>query len=133
VASDPPLREARQLACLEVAAVLAAVAEYYGLDAEALRRRHDRHIARSMAAWLCRRHTGATLSELAGHLGLSRADSVPGLVRRLEVRLSQSPRLAGEVAGIESLLSVGSKTEATPSAGQSRHPRRSGGRNSQFP
>ena len=69
--SDPPLREARQLAGLDPGDVLAAVTEYYGLEAGAMTRRHDRHIARSVAAWLCRRHTEATLSELAGLLGQS--------------------------------------------------------------
>ena len=63
VVSDPPLREVRQLAGLDPGVVLAAVTEYYGLEACALTRRHDRHIARSVAAWLCRRHTEATLSE----------------------------------------------------------------------
>ena len=46
VASDPPLREARQLAGLDPGVVLAAVTEYYGLESGALTRRHDRHIAR---------------------------------------------------------------------------------------
>jgi len=82
------------------------VAEYYGLGAGALTRRHDRHIARSMAAWLCRRHTEATLSELAGRLGQSRADSVPSLVRRMEARLTSSPELIKDVKAIVALLSA---------------------------
>jgi hypothetical protein len=118
VTSDPPLREARQLARLEVGRVLAAVGEYYGLDVAALGRRHDRHVARPMAAWLCRRYTEATLSELAACLGLSRADSVPSLVRRLEERLPQSRRLARDVAGIEALLSAGPAVSGVPSKGK---------------
>ena len=51
------MREARQLAGLDPGVVLAAVTEYYGLESGALTRRHDRHIARSVAAWFCRRHT----------------------------------------------------------------------------
>jgi REP element-mobilizing transposase RayT len=106
VASDPPLGEARQLAGLAPGIVLAAVTEYYGLEAGALTRRHDRHIARSVAAWLCRRHTEATLSQLAVLLGQSRADSVPSLVRRMEVRLKTSPRLAKDVKAIVARLSA---------------------------
>jgi len=102
VSSDPPLREARQLTLTRVdaATLLRAVADYYDLSSEALQRRHDRHIARGMAAWLCRRHTVATLSEIALELGLSRADSVPCLVRRLEARMKSSPQLARDAKAI---------------------------------
>ena len=106
LASDPPLREARQLAGLDPGVVLAAVTEYYGLEAGALTRRHDRHIARSVAAWLCRRHTEATLSELAALLGQSRADSVPSLVRRMEARLSSSSELVEDVKAIVAMISA---------------------------
>ena len=71
-ASDSPPRKARQLAGLEVDTVLAAVREYYDLDADGLRRSHDRHIGRALAAWLCRRHTIAPLRELTSALGLRR-------------------------------------------------------------
>jgi putative transposase len=94
VSFDSPLREALQLTRLDAGTVLAAVSEYYELEAGALSRRHARHIARAMAAWLCRRHTLATLSEIAAGLGLSRADSVPCLVRRLETRLKTSAHLS---------------------------------------
>jgi hypothetical protein len=76
------------------------VVDYYGLDASALLRRHDPHVARAVAAWLCRRHSEATLRELAVRLGLSRASSVPNLTRRLEARLAKSSRLARELAAI---------------------------------
>jgi hypothetical protein len=125
--SDPPLREARQLAALDAGAVLSAVTEYYDLDEGSLTRRHDRHIARAMAAWLCRRHTEATLRELASRLGLSRADSVPSLVRRLESRLASSPRLLRDVAEIERLLSAGTArgvlVREEPVSPQGRRPR----------
>jgi putative transposase len=112
-ASDPPLREARQLAGLDPGVILAAVTEYYGLEAGALTRRHDRHIARSVAAWLCRRHTEATLSALAGRLGQSRADSVLSLVRRMEARLRTSPQLNKDVESIVALLSPVTTLPAT--------------------
>jgi hypothetical protein len=112
-ASDPPAREARHLAGRDAGAVVAAVAEHYALDPGALRRCHDRHIARAMAAWLCRCHTVAPLSEIAGRLGLSRADSVPGLSRRLESRLKDAPELIREVGRIERLLPAGTSAGAT--------------------
>ena len=54
------------------------------LSSSARKRRHDPHLARAVAAWLCRRHTEALLREVAEWLGLSRADSVPNLTCRLE-------------------------------------------------
>ena len=72
----------------------------YGLDDAALSRRRDPHVARGVAAWLCRRHTEASLRELAVWLGLSRADSVPNLTRRIETRLKASPELSNDLAAI---------------------------------
>ena len=67
---------------------------FYGLHDAALSRRHDPHVARAVAAWLCRRHTEASPRELAAWLGLSGADSVPNLTRRIESRLKAFPELA---------------------------------------
>ncbi len=102
--SDPPRPEARRLSGLAPDRVLAAVAEFYGLEPDSLRRRGDGHVARAVAAWLCRRHTEATLRELAPLLGLSRADSVPNLTRGLEARLRSSPTLADELRRISQRL-----------------------------
>ena len=57
-------------------------------------------LARAVAAWLCRRHTEASLRELAEWLGLSRADSVPNLTRRLEAQLKASPELSRDLTEI---------------------------------
>jgi len=97
VVTNPPPPEARQLAGLDPELICAAVIEYYGLDASSLARRHDPHVARSVAAWLCRRYTEAPHRVLAEKFGLSRADSVPSLTRRLEARLSSSIWLAREL------------------------------------
>jgi chromosomal replication initiation ATPase DnaA len=97
VNADPPSPEARQLAGLDPADACAALAEYYELDAADLARRHDAHVARVVAAWLCRRYSEASLQELAKHFGLSRADSVPNLTRRAEARLRTSPELAHDI------------------------------------
>ncbi len=80
--------------------IFAAVTSFYGLDDAALSRRHDPHLARAVAAWLCRRHTEASLRELAASLGLSRPDSVPNLTRRIETRLKTSPELSNDLAEI---------------------------------
>ena len=63
-------------------------------------KRHDPHMARAVAARLCRRHTEATLGELAEWLGLSRADSVPNLTRRFQARLKSQPELLNDVEEI---------------------------------
>jgi hypothetical protein len=94
------LAEVRQLAGLDPKRIFAAVAAFYGLDNAALSRRHDPHLARAVAAWLCRRYTEASLRELAKWLGLSRADSVPNLTRRLEARLNASPELSDDLTEI---------------------------------
>ena len=97
-ASRPP--EARRLAALDPDLVFRAVADSYELEEGAFSRRSDRHVGRAVAAWLCRRHTGATLRELAVRLGLARAESVPNLTRRVDEALRASPALVGELAEI---------------------------------
>jgi hypothetical protein len=89
--SNPPVAEARQLAELDPKSIFAAVTSFYRLDDEGLSRRYDPHVARAVAAWLCRRHTEATLRELAASLGLSRSESVPNLTRRIQTRLKTPP------------------------------------------
>ena len=101
---EPPATGARRLAGLDPAEVGGAVAAHYGLEPAALADRHGRHVARPLAAWLCRRHTDATLRDLAALLGLTRADSVPNLTRRIDARLKASTTLAGEVERIRERL-----------------------------
>jgi putative transposase len=98
--SKTPIPEARRLASLDPKRILAAVADFYKVEPALLAKRHDPHIARAVAAWLCRRHTEATLAELAEWLGLSRADSVPNLTRRLEAQLKSQPELLDDFAAI---------------------------------
>jgi len=107
VVSNPPAPEARQLAGLAPEVICAAVVDYYGLEPSSLLRHHDPHLARAVAAWLCRRHSEAPLRELAGLLGLSRADSVPNLTRRIDARLEKSPQLADDLKAIMGLLAAG--------------------------
>jgi len=128
ILSNPPAAEARQVAGLDPKRIFAAVADFYGLEGGSLSRRHDPHLARAVAAWLCPRHTEASLRELAEWLGLSRADSVPNLTRRLEARLKTSSELTDD-------LTVIMKRANEPAAGT--HPadliRRDGPRQSARP
>jgi hypothetical protein len=75
-----------------------------------------RRLLADLAAWLCRRHSEAPLRKLAQKFGLSRADSVPNLTRRIEEKLSKSPGLSEEVRQILELLGKGSM-ERAPSGG----------------
>ena len=100
VLSDPPLPGARQLAARDPEAILEAVCDHFGLVRSALARRGDPHIARAAAAWLCRQHCEIALHELAPMLGLTRADSVPNLTRRIDAGLRSHPRLADDLKEI---------------------------------
>jgi chromosomal replication initiation ATPase DnaA len=111
--ADPLSREARELASLDPDEICAAVARHYGVKPSSFARRHDRNLAREAAAWLCRRHTEASLHALAPRFGLSTGGSVPNLVRRLEAKLKHSPRLAKELDQIMRTLDA---TSLPPSA-----------------
>jgi REP element-mobilizing transposase RayT len=114
--SKAPVAEARQLASLDPKRVLAAVADFYDVEPALLAKRHDPHMARAVAAWLCRRHTEATLAALAEWLGLSRADSVPNLTRRFQARLKSQPELLDDIEEIlcRATTVVADRHSATP-------------------
>ena len=88
------------MAALDANDLCEAVVRHYGLEPDDLARRGDSHLARAVAAWLCRRHTEEPLRALATRFGLSRADSVPNLTRRIDARLRSSPGFARELERI---------------------------------
>jgi hypothetical protein len=100
VVANPPAPEALQLAGLDPERICTTVAEFYGVDRSSLSCRYDPHLTRAVAVWLCRRYTEAPHRVSAESLGLSRADSVPNLTRRLDARLRTSLGLAQELEQI---------------------------------
>jgi chromosomal replication initiation ATPase DnaA len=119
IARDSQSAEARQLSGLDPELVMAAVADFYGVTPDLLSRRHEPHVAREVAAWLCRRHTEASLRELAPRLGLAGATSVPNLTRRLDAKLAQSPKLQRDLAEIAIRITRQPSSTAKP-AGRPR-------------
>ncbi|MFV1967874.1 MAG: transposase [Pirellulaceae bacterium] len=101
-AQDVPL--ARLLRGLDVSLVFQVVASHYGVDEAALRQRSRHTEPRSLAAWLAKRHTSATLSELAGALGLGCPQSVGNLTRRVELALPTSRKLGRTIKQLEQQL-----------------------------
>jgi len=87
--------------------VMKAVCREYRVGEDALRRRGDGHPARAAAAWLVRRHTPATLADVAPLLGLSRPESVPNLTRKLGAQLREDAALRRQITAIERRLGCG--------------------------
>jgi hypothetical protein len=94
------------------------------LDPETVKNWSDKQVIRRWTGLLPRSSTACIpLSELAGRLGQSRADSVPSLVRRMEARLRTSSQLVEDVKAIVALLSTapdrpGITTQDRPLSGQ---------------
>ncbi len=63
------------------------------------------------APWLCRQHCEIALHELAPMLGLTRADSVPNLTRRIDAGLRSHPRLADDLKEKEIMARIGRETK----------------------
>ena len=60
------------------------MAAHYGVDLQSFRNLRAESISRDVAAWLSRQLTSCTLRELAVVFGLSNADSVRNLTRRVD-------------------------------------------------
>jgi chromosomal replication initiation ATPase DnaA len=65
-----------------------------------------------MAAWFCRRWTGATLAQLGQHFGVGGEGSVSNLVRRAEKRSKESRKWKQTVKKIESTLGLNTQHKA---------------------
>ena len=95
---------ARPLLTLDLGTVLGTVAGFYGISPALLRERGNPHLARPVAAWLARRHTLATLRELAPRLGLRRPGSVGNLTRRIERQADGNAQLQNDLSRLEAIL-----------------------------
>ena len=73
-------------------------------SAPALSQSGARDWTRAVAAYLARRWSDVTLTELARDLKLSRPDSVPNLTRRVERGRESSSGLRTDLHAIEDLL-----------------------------
>ncbi len=97
---------ARRLRSLDTAGVLAAVASFYSVEEAIFSDRGNGHRARAVAAWLLRRHTTATLRELAPSFGLTRPDSVRNLTRRVDQQRAHDRTLQDDIRALENLLAA---------------------------
>jgi REP element-mobilizing transposase RayT len=103
------LRRVRQIKLLTAEKILATVAEHYGVASEDYRRFRSGAGGRDLAAYLCRRYSGATLRELSSDFGLGHPDGSANLVRRAKKQLEESAQLQRDRDRIERKL--GLKTE----------------------
>jgi hypothetical protein len=67
-----------------------------------------------MAAWLCRRWTGATLRELAPAFGLTGTDSVSNLVRHAEQQFKKSASWRKRASEISASIHLKTEQDLTP-------------------
>jgi REP element-mobilizing transposase RayT len=81
-------RESRLARGHSLERVCEVVCASYGIERSELGRRGSRHPARAALAYLARRRTAATNTDLMGVLGVSRPESVPNLTRRFAAWLS---------------------------------------------
>jgi REP-associated tyrosine transposase len=99
---------ARRLGSYDYRAVLAAVAEHFGVAPERLLEQRSGEMSRDLAAWLARELTPVTLRELSTALGLTHPDSVRNLIRRADRALTGSRSLRNQIDAIRRSLA---KTE----------------------
>ncbi len=105
----------RRLASLDVQQVFTGVAEAFRVTRESLSAGRG-GFARSVAAWMARRLTSATLAQLAHELGLSHFGSVSNLLRAVEKERAESAALRQQLEELESRLTA-RPGPATPAAG----------------
>ena len=108
---DPKMnaRRVRRTKPLSAKQIIGVVAEHYAVDPSGYREFRSPIGGRDLAAYLCRRYSGATLRELSTEFGLSHPDGSANLVRRAKARLKDSAELRKQCDQIERKL--GLKTE----------------------
>ena len=96
----------RRLRSVSVEEVLAATASQHGLQPSQYAAFRSQAAGRDMAAWLCRRWTGAALAGLGPSFGLTGTDSVSNLMRRAKKRHKQSASWRTTARKIEATLGL---------------------------
>ena len=102
----------RRLKTVSVPEILTAVASHYDVVPTDYASFRSQAPGRDMAAWLCRKWTGATLRELGPYFGLGGIDSVSNLVRRAETRHSKSQTWKQTAGKIEADLGLNTENKA---------------------
>ena len=92
--------------------VIAAVADAHGVEPDQYAGFRGGAAGQDMAAWLCRRWTGATLAEPGPLFGVPGEGSVSGLVRRAERRHGQSSAWRRTASDIEASLRLKTQCKA---------------------
>ena len=102
----------RRLKTVSVHELIAATAKAHDVNPLQYAQFRSQAAGREMAAWLCRRWTGATLQELGEAFGLSGIGSVSNLVRRAEQRRKESKAWITRQHEIEKSLSLNTQHKA---------------------
>jgi hypothetical protein len=102
----------RRLHSVSVEEIVAATARYHSVKASQYAAFRGQAAGRDMAAWLCRRWTGASLADLGAPFGLTGTDSAANLVRRAEKRHNQSASWRKAAKEIEATLRLNTAHKA---------------------
>lgn len=85
-------------------AVVQAVAQVFGLEAAALRKRQYDCVARAVAALMLGRYAGMNQRDIGVFLGMGMGSSVCRQLKRLRERQAQDQHLAGQVSRVTAVL-----------------------------
>ena len=102
-------RTARRMKVVTMDVIITETAAYYDLDENEYVGFRCTAAGREIAALLCRRWTGAPLSEISNRFGLSHPDSSSNLIRRATKRMNESKEYLQAIEDIE--YNLGLKTE----------------------
>jgi len=99
----------RRIKNVSVEEIISATAKVHQIEGTEYAKLRSVAAGRDMAAWLCRRWSGATLRQLGSWFGLDGTDSVSNLVRRAEARYKESSKWRRQAKNIE--IELGLNTE----------------------
>ncbi len=97
---------------MSVEEIVSATAAAHEVDHEDYAMFRSVAAGRDMAAWLCRRWSGATLKKPGHWFGVKGTDSVSNLVRRAEERYNESSKWRKQAKEIETKLGLNTEHKA---------------------